>query len=246
MDGYGVPTRVDGGATELAVLWVGLPAAGAGAGALLARFAGWIAELPWAPVQQLFEVVDRLPDPQAGIGGLAVGALGGLVLGAMGAADRLVVTVDVERVRLRRGGAEREVERRATRAVFVDGKDLVLLGGDDEELARERSDLSAERLSDAFRGRGWPWTDGDPHRDAYRRWVPGLPGLPSGADALLRARQRALDKEKGGEVRELRVELARLGVVVRDDGKRQYWRLTRSAVPGPDPATSGEREVDER
>lgn len=246
MDGYGAGTRVSGGAAELAVLWVGFPAVGAGAAALLVRFAGWLAELPWAPVQKLFEVVDRLPDAQAGIGGLAVGALGGLAVAAVGTAERLIVTVTVERVRLRRGGTERDVERRAARAVFVDGKDLVLLGPDDEEVARERSDLSAGRLAAAFRDHGWPWTDADPHRDAYRRWVPGLPGLPGGADALLRARQRALDADKGGEARELRAELARCAVVVRDDGKRQYWRLTRSAVPGPDPATSGEREVDDR
>nr|WP_258545163.1 hypothetical protein [Micromonospora provocatoris] len=71
-----------------------------------------------------------------------------------------------------------------------------------------------------------------PHRDAYRRWVEGLPGLPPGADALLRARQRALDGGHDGEARELHGELARLGVVVRDEGKRQYWRLVAGPPPG--------------
>ncbi|PSK63604.1 hypothetical protein B0E53_04446 [Micromonospora sp. MH33] len=46
---------------------------------------------------------------------------------------------------------------------------------------------------------------------------------------MLRARQRAVDAGRGGEAAELRGELARLGVVVRDEGKRQYWRL----VAGP-------------
>ncbi|SCL53307.1 hypothetical protein GA0070606_2099 [Micromonospora citrea] len=237
MDGYGAPTVVDGGAAELALLWGGFPVLGAGAGWLLAAGAGWLAGLPWAPAQDLLELVAGLPDPQATIGGMAVGALGGLVVAAIGTAERLAVTVGAERVGLRRDGSRREVARRQVRAVFLDGRDLVLLGPDDDELARERSDLAADRLRAAFRAHGWPWVEDDPHRDAYRRWVPGLPGLPAGADALLRARQKALDDDRGGEARELRGELARCGVVVRDERRRQYWRLSRSAVVGdpPDP-----------
>ncbi|MER7416581.1 hypothetical protein ABT346_07300 [Micromonospora peucetia] len=247
MDGYGTPTVVDGGAAELAVLWGGIPVLGAGAGWLLSKGAGWIAELPWAPVQGLFELVAGLPEPQAGIGGVAVGALGGLLIASVGTAERLAVTVGTEQVGLRRDRADRQVERRSVRAVFVDGKNLVLLGADDGELVRERSDLAVDRLRDAFRAHGWPWTEGDPHRDAYRRWVPDLPGLPTGADALLRARQRALDKDKDGEARELRGELARSGVVIRDDGKRQYWRLTRAAPrPRLEDSTSAEPEGDGR
>ncbi|WP_433390472.1 YqeB family protein [Micromonospora sp. KLBMP9576] len=245
MDGYGTPTRVDGGTAELALLWGGFPVLGAGAGWLLAAGARWITELPWVPFKGLFELVDGLPDAQAGIGGVALGALGGLAVAVLGTAERLTVTVDTGRARLRRGGGTREVGRRQVRAVFLDGKHLVLLGHEDEELAREKSDLSAARLATAFRAHGWPWTDADPHRDAYRRWVPGLPGLPAGADALLRARQRALDKGRDGEVRELRDELARTGLVVRDDRERQYWRLTRAA-PEPRDATSAEPEGDGR
>lgn len=108
---------------------------------------------------------------------------------------------------------------------------MVLLDADDGELVRQPSDLPTDRLSRAFRDHGWPWAEADPHRDAYRRWVPGLPGLPDGADALLRARQEALEKDRDDEARELRTELGRYGVVLRDDGERQYWRLTRSAFP---------------
>ncbi|PZF91509.1 hypothetical protein C1I99_23480 [Micromonospora deserti] len=237
MDGHGAPTVVSGGPAELALLWGGFPALGAGAGWLLAAGAGWLAGLPWAPARELFALVAGLPDARATVAGVAVGTLGGLVVAGLGTAERVVVTVDRERVRLRRGGTERAVERRAVRAVFLDGGALVLLDADDGELARERSDLSGARLRSAFRAHGWPWLGADPHRDAYRRWVPGLPGLPAGTDALLRARQRALDRDRGDEARELRGELARCGVVVRDDGRRQWWRLTRSAgAPGDVPA----------
>ncbi|RKN49560.1 hypothetical protein [Micromonospora endolithica] len=237
--GPGDPIVVDGGRSELAVLWAGLPAVGAAAGWVLAATADWLAELRWIPMRGLFRLIDRLPDHTALLAAVAVGVLGGLVVAAVGTAERVVVTVGPERVRLRRRGSDREVPRRDVHTAYVDGKDLVLLAADGAELARERTDLSADRLRDAFRGHGWRWADADPHRDAYRRWVPDLPGLPPAADALLRARQRALEADKGGEARELRGELARCGVVVRDDGRRQYWRLTRS---GGEDATSPEPE----
>ncbi len=231
MTAYGTPTVVGGGAGELLVLWGGIPVLGGAAGGLLAFGAGWVAGLPWAPLQGLFRLVDGLNEGYALSGGVGVGVLAGLVIGAIGTAERVRVTVESSRVRLRRGSAEREIGRPETRVVFVDRQDLVLLDADDGELARQRSDLPAGQLAAAFRAHGWPWVEEDPHRATYRRWVPDLPGLPTGADALLRARQEALERGRGDEARELREELARYGVVVRDDDKRQYWRLTRSALP---------------
>ncbi|MFF3865569.1 hypothetical protein [Micromonospora sp. NPDC001898] len=226
------PTRVDGGAGELAVMWGGFPLVGAGIGWLFTVVAGPVAGLPWVPAQGWFELLAGLPQPWAPAGALALGALAGLVVAGIGTWERLRVEVDADRVRLRRDGRDREISRRTVRVVFVDRRDLVLLGDGEEELARERGDVSAGRLAAAFRGHGWPWADADPHRDAYRRWVDGLPGLPAGADALLRARQRAVDQGRRGDADDLRRELARLGVVVRDEEKRQYWRLTRRAAPG--------------
>ncbi|WP_406077207.1 hypothetical protein [Micromonospora sp. NBC_00858] len=235
-------TVVSGGPLELVVMWGGFPLLGAAAGGLLALAAGWVAGLPWAPVQWLFGLLDRLPDAQAIAGTAAVGALAGLVVAGNGTAERLIVTVDAAQVRLRRAGKDRTVGRAETRVVFVDDGRLVLLDSDGAELARESTDLPADRLAAAFRTHGWGWADGDPHRSAYRLWVPELPGLPTGADALLRARDRAVRKDRRDDARELRRELGRLGVVLRDEEKRQYWRLNgRAVTPGQQETTSAER-----
>ncbi|MDM4721541.1 hypothetical protein QTQ03_18800 [Micromonospora sp. WMMA1363] len=217
-------TTVDGGGEELAVMWGGFPLAGAGAGWALVAAADWVTGLRWAPWQGLFELLARQPPRPAAAVAAAIGLAAGLLLAGVGTRERLIVAVDREQVRLRRDGAERSVPRRPVSAVFCDRKHLVVLGSAGEELARERGDLSRERLRDAFAGHGWPWQDVDPHDAAYRRWVEGLPGLPAGADALLRARQRAVDRDRRRDARELRTELARLGVVVRDQDRRQYWR----------------------
>ncbi|MFC5924675.1 hypothetical protein [Micromonospora vulcania] len=245
--GYRPHTRVSGGPVDLVVLWGGFPLLGAGAGWLVATATSWLAGLPWVPFSNLIEWLDGLPEPQATAGTIAVGVLAGLVVAGIGTAERLVVTVDATQVRLRREGKDQNVDRIPTRVVFVDHGHLVLLDSDGAELAREKSDLPAAELAAAFRTHGWPWADEDPHRSAYRLWVPDLPGLPAGADALLRVRERAIRRNRGEDARELRRELGRIGVVLRDEGKRQYWRLNgRAVTPGPEESTSAERWPDGR
>ncbi|MEU8009138.1 hypothetical protein AB0B74_20320 [Micromonospora parva] len=240
-------TVVSGGPLELAVLWGGFPLLGAGAGWGLAAATGWLARLPWVPFGGLVEWLDRLPEPQATAGTIGVGVLAGLVIAGIGTAERLIVTVDAAQVRLRRSDENRTIGRVDTRVVFLADKHLVLLDADGAELVREPTDLSAAALAAAFREHGWGWADDDPHRSAYRLWVPDLPALPTGADALLRARERAIQRDRRDDARELRRELGLIGVVLRDEDKRQYWRLTNRAVaPGSKQPTSAERDADGR
>ncbi|MET8277310.1 hypothetical protein [Micromonospora sp. NPDC005174] len=236
-------TVVTGGPLELVVLWGGFPLLGAGAGWLLAASTGWLARLSWVPFGDLVRWLDRLPEPQATLGAIAVGVLAGLVVAGVGTAERLIVTVDGVQVRLRRADQIRTAARADTRVVFLADKHLVLLDGHGAELLRESTDLPAVQLAEAFHAHGWAWADDDPHRSAYRLWVPDLPGLPAGADALLRARDRALGRDRRDDVRELRRELGRLGVVLRDEGGRQYWR---TVAPKAGQPTSAEREPEGR
>ncbi|WP_455578038.1 CysS/YqeB C-terminal domain-containing protein [Actinomadura luteofluorescens] len=56
-----------------------------------------------------------------------------------------------------------------------------------------------------------------------------MPGLPVGGNALLKARAEALKKQDETNIAELRTELAKLGVFVRDTDKRQWWRHVQPA-----------------
>jgi cysteinyl-tRNA synthetase len=51
-----------------------------------------------------------------------------------------------------------------------------------------------------------------------------LPELSPSAHALLKAREKALQDKNEKDIAELRDELAKLGYIVRDEGKRQFWR----------------------
>jgi hypothetical protein len=223
-----------------ALVFAGLPAIGAGLGWAAVAAAGWVADLPFAPFGFLFEWLDDAPQPGTAVAGAALGAVAGFVLALIGWEERLTVTVSREGVTLRRGRSSRTLTRSDVSGAFVDGKQVVLLDRAGGEAARESSDLSADALRAAFEQRGYRWhPDGDPHAAEYARWVPDLPGLPPAADALLRAREKALEKKDKSEIAALRAELAKHGVVLRDEGKRQFWRLARRPEGSPGQGSPG-------
>jgi hypothetical protein len=199
---------------------------GAGAGWLVTVVAEWLVTLPWAPLEGPAELLTSIPEPGLTIGAVAAGALAGLLLGCVAVHESLSVRVSDSQVVLRVRDTAQEFTREEVARACRDGKQLVLLAPSGLELAREDCGLPWQRLAEAFVGHGHGWADEDPHREEFRRWVPATPGLPEGADALLRARARARGKQGDAEdARELRRELLRLGVVVCDRKGRQYWRV---------------------
>ncbi|WP_189215605.1 MULTISPECIES: YqeB family protein [Streptomyces] len=206
------------------LLCAGLTAAGAGLGWLVGPLARLLLTLPWAPLQGPAELVASLPAPVLPV----VGAVAGAALGLVARYEQLVVDLSDDRVALTSRGRKREFPRDVVATAFRDGKHLVLLGHDGGELTRQECDLDAGRVAGAFTAHGYAWADADPYEDDFRRWVPDTPGLPQEANAILKTRQRYLEKHGSShdDVRELREELARLGVVVRDERRRQYWRTS--------------------
>ncbi|MET7293366.1 hypothetical protein ABZS79_14735 [Streptomyces griseoloalbus] len=197
---------------------------GASAGWLVDLLADWLVTLPSAPLRGPAEVVASMPALVLP----AAGSVAGLALGLVAQHEQLMICLSDDRVVLTRKGREQEYPHDAIARVFRDGKQLVLLGHDGGELTRQECDLDVGRVADAFTEHRYAWADADPHRDEFRRWFPDTPGLPEGANAILKARQESLDKKgSDDDVRELRDELARLGVVVRDEKRRQYWRTFR-------------------
>jgi hypothetical protein len=207
-----------------AAVWTGLPAAGAALLLGVDRLADVAVRLPWAPMRGPFRLVQDLPEPQATIGALVLGAIAGLILAWFVDAESLTVRLSGRAVVLTRPGVTRTVPRQDVAVAFRDNDKLVLLGRTGRELAREPSHLSVARLAAAFRSQGIAWSDRDPYADTYRRWIPDSPDVPADANAVFAARQEALRTGDDRDLTELREELARLGFVVRDDRKRQYWR----------------------
>ncbi|WP_141579000.1 hypothetical protein [Actinomadura sp. WMMA1423] len=208
-----------------AVLYITAAALAAGLGWLVRVFANWLASLEWAPMRGPARLLVSIPEPWLTAGLVALGAVAGLGLIFFDSLEQVSVGVAGDRVVLKRPGHVQEITRDRIGPVFRDRDHLVLLGRRGEEIAREKCDLSVRELAAAFTGHGYAWTDGDPYLDDFRPWVPKTPDLSEHANSLLKVRAEAMEGSGSAEVvKELRRELARIGVVVRDKGKRQYWR----------------------
>lgn len=224
------PTKVGPSPVFHGVVWVGLPLLGALAGGLLAWGLDWALGLPWVPMQGPLELVDEVTGDWTLWVLLALGVLLGLALAASAEHDVARITVDATEVRAVQEGEEQRVAAGDVDAVFVDEGLLVLQDAAGRRRALVRlEDLAEEQVREAFVGHGYAWSESDPYADEFSRWVPDAPALPTGANAVLVARQKALEANQGKDGEELRLELEKLGVVVRDRGDRQYWR---AVTPG--------------
>ncbi|MDF2469041.1 MAG: hypothetical protein K0Q61_1413 [Rhodococcus erythropolis] len=205
-------------------LWTMLPAAGTLAGLVLSRIPSWIAALPWFPnqdkISELAEVIGFKMTLTLAIVGFLVGCLLAVTV-----YDHIVsVTVDTHNITITRSDKKTTLSAADVHCAFVDDGHLVVLGSASEELAREKTGLPHKALHNAFTSYGYRWRDGDPYADSFTRWIDGASGLSQDANAILRARQHALDIGDTDDQRELRTELAHHHIIVRDSGKHQHWR----------------------
>ncbi|MEV7288595.1 hypothetical protein AB0O01_29315 [Streptomyces sp. NPDC093252] len=223
------PGTDDDGTTVIAESpWAGVllcVTCGAVGGWVITLLADWLTTLRWAPLKGPAELLASIPEPGLTVGAIAVGAALGLLVGFIGVHESLTVRISRNRVTFNIRDCSGSFTHDRIGMAVRDDKDLVLLAPNGMEIAREQSGLRWQQVADTFTAHGYTWADTDPYRNDFRRWVPGASGLPAGADALLIARAAARKNDDHKDARELRHELLRLGVVVRDNGKRQYWRI---------------------
>lgn len=207
------------------VVWIGFPVAGALAGTLLTFALDWIVGLSWAPFQGPLKLVDEVTGQWTLPVLVGVGLLLGLGLALITQKEVARVKVSGSEVVLVQGGGEQVVPRESVATAFEEHGRLVL----QDDTGRRSGgvlleDLSVDEVRLALTQHGYVWVDKDPFDGAFARWIPGAPALSADADAILAARQKALEKNNGTESEDFRHELARIDLVVRDVGDRQYWR----------------------
>jgi hypothetical protein len=212
------------------VLFGGFPLVGLVLGFFLPRIADWAADRRWVPFQGVLELIAGWDGWWVVASCVVLGLVAGVVLAAMALDDTLRVTVTNRSVEFLKNQRTVTVLREQVSVAFLDGKEIVLQDAMSRELAREKHDQlksEAKQIPAAFRVHGYPWSDGgDPYEARFRRWVEDEPELPPAVNAVLRARSKAFDQgDKGkADLRELRGEISKLGYVVKDKDKKQYWR----------------------
>jgi hypothetical protein len=208
---------------DAVVLLVGAPASGLVLGFILFRIAEWSIE--HVPLfRGPLKLITAGNSDWTGIAWAGLGAALGIAFAFAAFAETLTMTVTDHQVELRKKRVTTTIPLSSVAVAFLHDKRLVLLGQHTQELFRETHGSNGTKIAEAFRQHAWPWADADPYAGDYQRWVPDLPGLHPAINALLAARARALEKNDAGEAADLRLEVARLGYVLRDEQNRQYWR----------------------
>jgi len=173
------------------------------------------------PVEILAELSTTWSVPVLTVLGVAAGVA--LALSVLG--ESLIVTVDSDGALLSNDEDELYVPRSKVRAVFRDGKDLVLIDSTERELARRGADdLNARAIVAAFTTHGYPWTDTNPHEGTFTRWIDGHPDLVDETHALRRQRRKALSDKEPDTATDVHRRLQKQGLTVRDRKNRQEYR----------------------
>lgn len=118
-----------------------------------------------------------------------------------------------------------EILKSDIESVFKEGKKLVIIDKEGFELLREDTDYSAERLKNTFKKFHYPWVSQDPHAEAFFEWSVNHRDVGQRANDILYDRLQAKRDDEDKKVKELRQDLMEMGVVVKDEGNRQYIRL---------------------
>jgi energy-converting hydrogenase Eha subunit A len=196
---------------------------GAVIGWFLPVIADWVLKLPIIPMEQWIRLISSLDHFWVSVIAAGVGVIAGMIFSLVVFHETLTATVSDHQLRLVLGDAVKIFKREDIYAVYMDNKNLVVLGQNSQELYREVLEAKLDTVRQAFYLHGYPWNEEDPFAAHYQRWVEGHPDFPPTVNALMRARERAL-KEDNKTAKYLRGDLAELGVVIRDERNGQFAR----------------------
>lgn len=216
--------------SDKAILIILPPIIGALIGWFIPTVSGWATKLPFIPFGQVLEWISL----QEGILVSVIGLIGGIIVGFIftqyAFSEALMISITDDEVTLEIHEKVTTLDKSQLSAVFLDKKDLVFLGLKGEEIFRGEHETKPALIAEGFLDHGFPWEEVDPYANDYARWVPEYPSLTTHENVLLSARERELKDNNKEEVISLRTDLAKLGIVIHDENKKQYIRIIKGEI----------------
>lgn len=203
------------------------PILGAILGWFMPTIASWAIKIPFIPFSGVLEWIAATESPWHPIITVVLGVIAGLVFVYYAFSESLKITITDEEVSLSIEGKVTVIHQSEVSAIYMEGKSLVILNNEGNELFRGQPESKQDSISEAFRHHMYSWKDADPFDNQYQRWIADHPDFPPHINSLLSARERAIQKEETEEMDVLRKDLVKEGIVIRDEGKRQYVRMVR-------------------
>lgn len=118
-----------------------------------------------------------------------------------------------------------KIQKSEIESVFKEDKKLIIIDKNGLELLREHTDYSADRLQNSFQRFHYPWKNHDPHAEDFFEWSVDHEDLSSRANDMLYERRKAKRDDEEKNVKNLRLDLMEIGIVVKDEGGREYIRF---------------------
>ncbi|MFD1066392.1 YqeB family protein [Oceanobacillus locisalsi] len=210
---------------DKAIIIIGGPLLGAIIGWFIQIILSWLTKIPFVPFGPFFEWIATWNSSWVSIIGVIVGLIAGILFVLYAFSESLKMTITDQAVTMKRYDKEVQLQKRDISAIYMDRKDIVVLGQKGEEMYRSYTDVKQPKIEAAFLELRFPWKSEDPYQSDYQRWVPEHPDFSASVNSLLAAREEALKEEDKKEAAFLRKDLAAEGAVIRDEDKRQYVRM---------------------
>ncbi|ACO84708.1 ribosomal protein L29 [Clostridium botulinum A2 str. Kyoto] len=180
--------------------------------------------MPWIPFQGPLKLIASYNGAWVDIVTMILGLIAGITLTLFSFHESLETSVYYDKVILKIRDDEIILKKKDISFVFMDKKQLVLLGHDKKELFRCKQELNKSRVGAVFIKHHYLWGDTDPFKKDFKTWVVDSPDLSPAANALLKSRKIAIEKGNDEEAFQLAQELWKLRVSVKEKDKRQYYR----------------------
>lgn len=149
-------TMVELATSEQLVIVAVTSALGVGVGVLLPRIAGWALTLPWTPGRSTLHLIDRYATGSLAWALPVLGLVAGVLLGLSLVHETVRVQVGPDAVVLLKGDRRQRFARAEVSRVLIEDKHLVLRGRLDEDLVRQKLDVSREAVLTAIHRYDWP------------------------------------------------------------------------------------------
>ncbi|MEC0239959.1 hypothetical protein P4H66_08885 [Paenibacillus dokdonensis] len=206
------------------ILWLGFPLIGLALGWFLPSIANWSSSLPWLPFQGPLKLIASYNGAWVGFVTMILGWIAGIALTFLSFHESLEMSIYDDKVILQLRDDEIILKKKDISLVFMDKKQLVLLGSDEKELFRCKQELSKSTVGNTFLKHNYLLSDTDPFKKDFKTWVVDSPDLSPAANALLKTRKKAIENGDDEETFQCAKELWKLRVSVKEINNRQYYR----------------------
>lgn len=211
--------------SDKVIMWLGFPLIGLVLGWFLPSIAKWSSSLAWIPFfEGPLKLIASYDGVWVGIITMILGLIAGVAFTFLAFHESLEISLYDDKVVLKLRDDETILNKNDIALVFMDKKQIVLIGHDKKELFRFKQELTKHTVGAAFIKHHYPWSDTDPFHKDFKTWVVDSPDLSPAANALLKARKIALEAGNDEEAFQLVQELWKLRVSVKENDKRQYYR----------------------